>query len=1684
MHYNNIHLVKFSKYQYATIRNVDGVLSVTCLKNDGINGIILKNVSIPIGKYTITTHISGATDKLFLYQSHDPHNKIYIQNGENNITLSFMSNLITTLGICFNHPTNNQSFKMHSFSIILNDHHELQQIQQTQPQQLTLNSYFPNVFVINLDHRVDRLFRINRILQQHNIKYERVSGIIPSNEQFEICKKKNSKLISKGALGCLLSHMYILEQAIKNAYDSILVLEDDVYLHQNFDQLISHISTAPQWDILYLGCTQHYALNECVKSSNNGFYKAFKSRGTFAIAIKKHMFQKLLDLYKPLMMNVDMYLEEIQSSHQCYVMYENLMIADVSNSDICVPRDIVDYSKKFGWNNINYYPKVSIILPVYNGANYLLECLESISRQTFRNYELIIINDGSNDATNKIIGDFSNGHTEMNIIWLTHKTNEGLPKSLNDGTLASHGNYLTWISHDNKYKPNAIQSMVNFLDQNPEYLLVTAGHEFIGNTTGKIYGSLYSQESLINNFHGIASFMYQRNVIKLVGLYDTNLFGIEDLDYWIRILGHPPYKNGYVNDILVEYRKHKDQLTNKIKNKYDQLKKCMLDKLKDTNNEILTNINPCLDTIVYPPTVKYSILLQRPQQILRKLTNYYNCIFITKDEGYSYKIDHKLIIVNWDTFDKIKDKIKKNNVIMYYTDPRTYKYVDIIKPNLTVFDLIDNPTEEFEVWRPNLPICVKTANVVTYSSIYLLDILKKINNERKYIYLSNGCDLEYFKRAIKKLNRPPNIPNNKIIIGYYGYITTWIDYDLIMKIANIPYIHVMMLGLIHDPKIICHHPNITWTGHIEYNKLIEYLSWFDICIIPFKPSEMMLGCNPIKLHEYMASGKPIISTIKFIDVPNGYHIINHDNFSNIIDTIIQNEFKNNCTPDSVITWDDIVIKLHDEIKKIQSSIGRRKIAYVTNMLLDWDTFTPRYGGGERYALEIATLLKSHDFDVHFYQMAHKTFNSTYYGFATHCIDMNQLESYGEFSVGYADMVNDIIRNDHYDYVIYGMPEMCCGNNPLSNSIAINHGIWFDRQEIIKNPKWYDYMKIHIKYPCKTICVDTNFINFVRVMCPEFAHKLLYIPNFYDGQIYKYSVKHNDKLRIVIPRRASTYRGSRIMEQLLKLIPHDVDICWVGKGDKIDDELLENLTKKDKRFTFTGVSFNEMYKIYDMADIVIIPTIASEGTSLSCIEAMASGCAVISTNIGGLSNLVINMFNGLLVNPTSQDIADATNLLILNPELRYKLIQNAYNMIQEFEMTKWRQKWLDVFDSIGWITQHKPIKNDYFNCISRDNLIKNFDVYWKNYIHQQKLHHDIKNKEHAMTHLIDHPEFDKMEICNNNIKICILTRNAVNGGVESIIYEESKYMNCDVYVTNGIIDKLNPFLYTNVTNESEILDVAKNYNVIIYHWLPKWAIHAVKLSNIPSIEYVHRRDTDDNDKSVPMFLISHSPFMINHCVTKFYKNTLLLEHPIDTTKFSPNDSIKSEYIGCVCTYNPIKGIDILINALALLNKHFKNELGQYKIVFYGKYQDNYLDELIRLAKQCNLECEFNGPIDTYTIINKYKLFIIPSRIEGLPIVLLEALACNIDVIASDIEGTIEFYNLAKSRGYDNLFGMFNSENIYDLAKKIHEWLISKSTKSTKSNGTEYIQKYYSTKPHCNKLSCVIKDNIYINDCNKM
>lgn len=203
-------------------------------------------------------------------------------------------------------------------------------------------------------------------------------------------------------------------------------------------------------------------------------------------------------------------------------------------------------------------PRVSMVMPVHNGARWLAEAIDSVLAQDFTDFELILVDDASRDASPAIMSDAADRDPRVRLLRLD--TNVGLPAALNHGFAAARGDLHSWTSDDNLLRPEMLGRLVATLDAHgdadivhADFMLIDeAGTELGRSRVGPIDRLLYG-----NNVG--ACFLYRARVTEALGGYDTNLFGVEDYDFWLRAALR--FKFVSLHDDLYIYRKHGGSLT-------------------------------------------------------------------------------------------------------------------------------------------------------------------------------------------------------------------------------------------------------------------------------------------------------------------------------------------------------------------------------------------------------------------------------------------------------------------------------------------------------------------------------------------------------------------------------------------------------------------------------------------------------------------------------------------------------------------------------------------------------------------------------------------------------------------------------------------------------------------------------------------------------------------------------------------------------------------------------------------------------------------------------------------------------------------------------------------------------------------------------------------------------------------
>jgi glycosyltransferase involved in cell wall biosynthesis len=209
-------------------------------------------------------------------------------------------------------------------------------------------------------------------------------------------------------------------------------------------------------------------------------------------------------------------------------------------------------------SNAPLHPRVSVVMAVYNAEGYLRDAVESILNQSFPDFELIVVDDGSTDGTWVIM----KGYNDARIRLLHNRENLGLSKSLNKGLVASQGKYVARQDADDVSLPDRLAFQVSFLDGNLEVgLLGTAYH--VMNRNGHVAATFRQPEEdmeirwqmLFHNAFCHSSVIFRRDLIEMGNLfYDECLSCSQDYELWERMLTRTKAAN--LDTPLVFWRKN------------------------------------------------------------------------------------------------------------------------------------------------------------------------------------------------------------------------------------------------------------------------------------------------------------------------------------------------------------------------------------------------------------------------------------------------------------------------------------------------------------------------------------------------------------------------------------------------------------------------------------------------------------------------------------------------------------------------------------------------------------------------------------------------------------------------------------------------------------------------------------------------------------------------------------------------------------------------------------------------------------------------------------------------------------------------------------------------------------------------------------------------------------------------
>lgn len=270
-----------------------------------------------------------------------------------------------------------------------------------------------------------------------------------------------------------------------------------------------------------------------------------------------------------------------------------------------------------------------------------------------------------------------------------------------------------------------------------------------------------------------------------------------------------------------------------------------------------------MPTVIHPPCLRYKWMFQRPQQMLKGFARLgYQVIYCNPSQKNEARFVSRLeknfylcTKVNPLSIPHIEPRI------LWITAPAFVRQIPQYRPQLVVYDALDEPAEEFASWAPYVEKLRATADLIFATAKKILEANKR---HHPNVHLCpNGVDYEHFSQAQHgNLVRPFDLPvDGRPVVGYCGALATWLDWDLLdyLTEAN-PGMNFVFVGPLYNISLPFQKFNIKIIGYRNYKWLPNYLQHFDVCIIPFKITPMTESCNPIKIYEYLSIGKPVVST--------------------------------------------------------------------------------------------------------------------------------------------------------------------------------------------------------------------------------------------------------------------------------------------------------------------------------------------------------------------------------------------------------------------------------------------------------------------------------------------------------------------------------------------------------------------------------------------------------------------------------------------------------------------------------------------------------------------------------------------------------------------------------------------------------------------------------------------------------
>ena len=558
------------------------------------------------------------------------------------------------------------------------------------------------------------------------------------------------------------------------------------------------------------------------------------------------------------------------------------------------------------------YEPISVVVIAYNNKELTRACIDSIfENTTYPALEVIVVDNASTDGTAQMLAELKNDRAGMNLY--ANTKNMGFARAVNQALRKCNGRYVFVVNNDVIVTRGSLSRLIRHLKNDPAIGLIcpvtnSAGNEvslelpaqyppdqkwlfsFALRTSRELRGMLFPIRTVPLYLAGLT-----RTVLEEVGMLDERfeigMFEDDDWSHRVRLGGHTTvcaedvfvfhagraaFKllgEGQYLRVFSENKKRYEAKwgTSWIPYAGDRAARRVAIKTTVQELELVLAEYPSRPVVIFPPTIGWSVpLFQRPHHLASKLAEMGFLVFFSVD-GSRYD--------SGKDFEKISDGLYKSNIPheaytridkpIVFTTCYNRQYLQYYRRPIVIYDYLDDisvhPYDQ-SLLKMQHDWLLEHAQLVVASADTLFEEVQRVREDG--VLCPNGVDFRLFSDArtrdlpddIRKI-REEGLP----VLGYTGAISRWLDYELLERVTDLkPEVNFVLIGQELDVSIrktnLAQRKNVRLLGARDYRDIPRYLNGFDATLLPFRADRIGATTSPIKLYEYFAAGKPVVST--------------------------------------------------------------------------------------------------------------------------------------------------------------------------------------------------------------------------------------------------------------------------------------------------------------------------------------------------------------------------------------------------------------------------------------------------------------------------------------------------------------------------------------------------------------------------------------------------------------------------------------------------------------------------------------------------------------------------------------------------------------------------------------------------------------------------------------------------------